>query len=66
MMNPNFKEIGVSVIPQTQTGKKVGPLAVAHNFGGTFNAKTYITGAAYNDTNVDGRYTAGKGWEESR
>lgn len=61
MMNPNFTEIGVSVIPQTQAGKKVGPLAVAHNFGNTFTAKTYITGAAYNDTNVDGRYTAGEG-----
>lgn len=61
IMSNTFTEVGVSVIAQTQTGKQVGPLAVAHNFGTTFNPKTYITGVAYNDTNVDGRYTSGEG-----
>jgi uncharacterized protein YkwD len=61
IMSKTFTEVGVSVIAQTQSGKQVGPLAVAHNFGTTFNPKTYITGVAYNDTNVDGRYTAGEG-----
>ena len=61
MMSTGLTEIGISIIAQTQTGKNVGPLAVAQNFGNTFNPKTYITGVAFNDNDNNGRYTAGEG-----
>jgi uncharacterized protein YkwD len=63
IMSANMREIGVSVIEETNPLTKVGPLVVTENFGNrsALNGKAWLLGVAFQDTNKDGWYQAGEG-----
>lgn len=62
IMNPDMKEVGISVIPENNSSTNVGPLIVTQNFGANSNyGNPKIVGVVFNDTNGNSRYTAGEG-----
>lgn len=62
IMLPSYQEAGVSVVPSTDPAKQVGPLVITQDFGARFNyGNANIVGVVFNDTNHNGRYSAGEG-----
>jgi uncharacterized protein YkwD len=61
LMNPNFREVGISVVFEDNASTQVGPLLVTQDFGSR-KGIAFITGVVYNDTvTPDSFYTPGEG-----
>ena len=57
-----FKELGLSVLTESNAATSVGPLVVTQDFGTRFGASgAFILGVAYNDLDGDRFYTEGEG-----
>jgi uncharacterized protein YkwD len=63
IMANDVREVGISVMDETNPNTKVGPLVVTENFGNraAINNKAWLLGVAFQDKNQDGWYQAGEG-----
>ncbi|NEP09389.1 MAG: hypothetical protein F6K14_03955 [Symploca sp. SIO2C1] len=63
IMNNNFREVGISIIPENDPSTDVGPLVITQNFGNRFNfGNSWLLGVAFDDQTVDDDfYTPGEG-----
>jgi uncharacterized protein YkwD len=63
MMATDVREVGISVMDETNPNTKVGPLVVTEDFGNRaeINNKAWLLGVAFQDKNQDGWYQAGEG-----
>ena len=63
IMNGNFREIGISIIPETNPTTSVGPLVITQNFGNRFNlSNPWLLGVVFDDKSVDDNfYTSDEG-----
>lgn len=62
MMNNNYREVGISVISETNSATEVGPLVITQDFGSRFNqGNSFLLGVVYNDNNSSKSYNAGEG-----
>jgi uncharacterized protein YkwD len=63
IMSANLREVGISIVEETNPSTGVGPLVVTENFGtrSTLSGKAYLLGVAFQDTNKDGWYQSGEG-----
>ena len=57
---PDYREVGIAVIPENDNGTSVGPLVISQDFG-RVSGETFLTGVVYNDSDADGFYTPGEG-----
>ncbi|MBE9125191.1 hypothetical protein IQ257_09740 [Coleofasciculus sp. LEGE 07092] len=65
-MNNNFREIGLSIIPENDPTTSVGSLVTTQNFGSRFNfGNSWLLGVVFDDQTVDDNfYTSGEGLAE--
>ncbi len=62
MMNPDFEEVGISIVTELDPATDVGPLVVTQNFGVRGNFSTpMLLGVVFDDQNDDGVFNAGEG-----
>jgi uncharacterized protein YkwD len=63
IMNSNFREVGISIIPETNPTTNVGPLVITQNFGNRFNlSNPWLLGVVFDDKSVDDNfYTSDEG-----
>jgi uncharacterized protein YkwD len=63
IMNSNFREVGISIIPETNPTTSVGPLVITQNFGNRFNlSNPWLLGVVFDDKSVDDNfYTSDEG-----
>ncbi len=63
MMATDIREVGISVMDETNPNTKVGPLVVTEDFGNRaeLNNKAWLLGVAFQDKNQDSWYEAGEG-----
>ncbi len=63
IMNNNFREVGISIIPENDPSTGVGPLVITQNFGNRFSfGNSWLLGVAFDDQTVDDDfYTPGEG-----
>ena len=62
MMNGTHREIGISIVPETDLSTSVGPLVVTTDYGSRSDmGNSYLLGVVYDDANGNGRYDAGEG-----
>jgi Ca2+-binding RTX toxin-like protein len=62
IMNPDYREAGLSVIPQTNPQSDLGPLVITHNLGNRFNfGNPWLLGVVFDDADNDNFYDAGEG-----
>jgi uncharacterized protein YkwD len=63
LMATDVREVGISVMDETNPNTKVGPLVVTEDFGNRaeLNNKAWLLGVAFQDKNQDGWYEAGEG-----
>ena len=62
MMKASFREVGVGIVPEYNSGTKVGPLVMTQDFGyRTDQTNSVLVGAIYADRNSNGRYDSGEG-----
>ncbi|NEP15029.1 MAG: hypothetical protein F6K14_33625, partial [Symploca sp. SIO2C1] len=63
IMNNNFREVGISIIPENDPSTDVGPLVITQNFGNRFSfGNSWLLGVAFDDQTVDDDfYTPGEG-----
>jgi len=62
IMDSANQEIGISILPQNDPGKELGPLVVTQDFGSRRDFDDpYLLGAVFEDLNEDTRYNAGEG-----
>jgi uncharacterized protein YkwD len=63
MMARDIREVGISVMDETNPNTKVGPLVVTEDFGNRaeINNKAWLLGVAFQDKNQDSWYEAGEG-----
>lgn len=62
IMNPSFREVGMSVIAENNAATDVGPLVITQDFGNRFSfGNSYLLGVVYADGNTNGVYNAGEG-----
>jgi Domain of unknown function (DUF4114) len=63
LMAPDVREVGISVMDETDPNTKVGPLVVTEDFGNRaeLNNKAWLLGVAFQDKNQDSWYEAGEG-----
>lgn len=62
MMNPDFEEVGISILTDLNPDTDVGPLVVTQDFGVRGNFSTpVLVGAVFDDQNDDGIFNAGEG-----
>jgi uncharacterized protein YkwD len=62
LMNPQFQEVGLSVIEGIPNTSAVGPQSVTQDFGRRSNAgNAAVLGVVFTDSNTDSRYNAGEG-----
>jgi uncharacterized protein YkwD len=59
-----FKEVGLSVLAESNPATAVGPLVVTQDFGARFGTGAFILGVAYNDLDGDRFYSEGEGRAE--
>jgi len=63
IMNPDYREAGISVTPENDSGTGVGPLVVTEDFGNRYRfGDPFALGVVYEDVNDNGRYDAGEGY----
>ena len=56
-----FREVGISVLAETDPATAVGPFLVTEDFGARWNSGTFVLGVAYRDSDRDGFYSIGEG-----
>ncbi|HQR07581.1 MAG TPA: CAP domain-containing protein [Gemmatales bacterium] len=62
MMNNSYREVGISVINETNPSTEVGPLVITQDFGARSNqGNSYLLGVVYSDSNSNNSYNAGEG-----
>ncbi len=62
MMNPEFEEVGISILTELDPATEVGPLVVTQDFGVRGNFSTpVLLGVVFDDQNDDGFFNAGEG-----
>jgi Ca2+-binding RTX toxin-like protein len=62
IMNPDYREVGLSVIAETNPQTDLGPLVITQNFGNRFNfGNPWLLGVVFDDTDNDDFYDAGEG-----
>jgi Ca2+-binding RTX toxin-like protein/uncharacterized protein YkwD len=62
MMNPDFEEVGISILTELDPDTDVGPLVVTQDFGVRGNFSTpVLLGVVFDDQNDDGIFNAGEG-----
>lgn len=62
MMNNSYREVGISVISETNPSTEVGPLVITQDFGARFNqGNSFLLGVVYSDSNSSNSYNAGEG-----
>jgi FG-GAP-like repeat/Cysteine-rich secretory protein family len=63
IMDTRLREVGISIVEETNPSTQVGPLVVTEDFGtrSALGGKAYLLGVAFQDTNKDGWYQAGEG-----
>lgn len=62
MMNNSYREVGISVIAETNPSTEVGPLVITQDFGARFNqGNSFLLGVVYSDSNSNNTYNAGEG-----
>ena len=61
IMRTTFREIGVGIKSDNNSGTVVGPLVVTQDFGARFASGAIILGTAYNDNDHDNFYSVGEG-----
>ncbi|NEP14710.1 MAG: hypothetical protein F6K14_31850 [Symploca sp. SIO2C1] len=63
IMNNNFREVGIAIIPENDPSTDVGPLVITQNFGNRFSLYySWLLGVAFDDQTVDDDfYTPGEG-----
>lgn len=62
LLNPQTKEVGISIIAENNPGTSVGPLVVTQDFGTRGNyGDARALGVAFTDADGDGFYDAGEG-----
>ncbi len=63
IMNNNFREVGISIIPENDPSTDVGPLVITQNFGNRFSfGNSWLLGVAFDDQTLDDDfYTPGEG-----
>jgi len=64
MMASTFREIGISIVADDDTGTDVGPLLVTQDYGdGRDLVDSYLLGVVWEDFNENGWYDAGEGFD---
>ena len=61
IMNPNYQEIGISVIEENDPNTDVGPFVVTQHFGGRSLDNPYLLGVVFDDNDNDNFYDNGEG-----
>ena len=62
MMNPDFEEVGISIVTELDPATDIGPLVVTQDFGVRGNFSTpVLLGVVFDDQNDDGFFNAGEG-----
>ena len=62
LISGGFKELGISITPETDPATQVGPLVVTEDFGDRFNrTNSSVLGVVFTDTTSDHFYNAGEG-----
>ena len=54
-----YREVGIGIVPETNSATQVGPLVITQDFGR--RSATFVVGVVYRDTNGDGFYSVGEG-----
>ena len=60
IMNPSYREVGLSYTAESSSSTSVGPNLVTQDFGARSNVY-FVTGVAYSDNNNDQFYSVGEG-----
>ncbi|OYX29559.1 MAG: hypothetical protein B7Y99_12970 [Caulobacterales bacterium 32-69-10] len=61
IMNGLLREVGVSIVAETDPATDIGPQVTTADFGSRFSSGALILGVAYTDVTGDGFYTPGEG-----
>ena len=61
IMDPEFREVGVGIVAESNPFTDVGPLVVTEDFGARFDSGAFILGVAYDDTDNNNFYSIGEG-----
>ncbi|MEQ8380785.1 MAG: CAP domain-containing protein [Coleofasciculus sp. A1-SPW-01] len=63
IMNSNFREVGLSIIPENDPATQVGSLVITQNFGNRFNfGNSWLMGVVFDDQITDDQfYSVGEG-----
>jgi len=63
IMNLNFREVGLSIIPENDPATQVGTLVITQNFGSRFNfGNSWLMGVVFDDQIIDDQfYSVGEG-----
>lgn len=61
IMNPDFREAGIAITPESNGATQVGPLVVTQEFGARSQTGVFVLGVAYNDTDANRFYSVGEG-----
>ena len=62
IMNSSYREVGISIVPETNSATSVGPLVITQDFGNRFSfGNSWLLGVAFQDRDVDGFYDSGEG-----
>ncbi len=57
----DFRETGISIVPENNSRTTVGPLVITEDFGRSHRGVVFITGVAYRDDNENSFYDNGEG-----
>jgi hypothetical protein len=62
IMNNSYREVGISIVQETNSATSVGPLAITQDFGNRFSfGNSWLLGVAFQDRDADGFYDSGEG-----
>lgn len=61
IMNANYNEIGIGVIPENNPATQAGPNSITHHIGSSFNYTPKLLGVVINDMDNDDFYDIGEG-----
>jgi Ca2+-binding RTX toxin-like protein len=61
IMDPSLREVGIGMVPNTNSDPSFGPNVLTEDFGSRGSSGSFILGVAYNDLDHDGFYSVGEG-----
>lgn len=61
IMDPALREVGIGILPNTNTDPQFGPQVVTEDFGSHGTSGTFLLGVAYTDSDHDNFYSVGEG-----